>query len=76
LIPEWWRDAPSSRKWTSVPAAPTGFPTALGVVDAEFREVDPPERHVHARAAHGDYVYLRVAASRTPETASERASRA
>src|SRR5213075_2076299 len=47
LIPEWWGDGTVVEEMDVQPGGSYRFRTAFGVVEGEFREVDPPERLVH-----------------------------
>ena len=44
--------APSSRRWTSASGGTWRFRTAYGVVEGEYREVEPPERLVQTFQNH------------------------
>src|SRR5258708_34631269 len=44
LIPEWWGDGTVVEEMDLRPGGTYRFQTAFGVVEGEFREVDPPER--------------------------------
>jgi hypothetical protein len=46
LIPEWWGDGTVVEEMDVRPGGTYRFPTAFGVVEGEFREVDTPERLV------------------------------
>ena len=46
LIPEWWGDGTVVEEMDVRPGGSWRFRTAHGVVEGEFREVDPPERLV------------------------------
>ena len=46
LIPEWWGDGTVVEEMDVRPGGSYRFQTAFGVVEGEFREVDPPERLV------------------------------
>ena len=44
LIPEWWGDGAVVEEIDVRPGGTYRFQTAFGVVEGEFREVEPPER--------------------------------
>ena len=46
LIPEWWGDGTVVEEMDVRPGGSYRFQTGFGVVEGEFREVDPPPRHV------------------------------
>ena len=46
LIPEWWGDGTVVEEMDVRPGGTYRFRTAFGVVEGEFREVEPPERLV------------------------------
>ena len=58
--------APSSRRWTSAPGGTWRFRTAYGVVEGEYREVEPPERLVQTFQKPAD---ARVRGSRRADEA-------
>ena len=52
LIPEWWGDGTVVEEMDVRPGGSYRFRTAFGVVEGEFREVDPPERLVQTFQNH------------------------
>ena len=52
LIPEWWGDGTSVEAMDVRPGGAYRFQTAFGVVEGEFREVEPPERLVQTFQNH------------------------
>jgi uncharacterized protein YndB with AHSA1/START domain len=52
LIPEWWGDGTVVEEMDVRPGGTYRFRTAYGVVEGEFREVDPPERLVQTFQNH------------------------
>jgi uncharacterized protein YndB with AHSA1/START domain len=52
LIPEWWGDGTDVEEMDVRPGGAYRFRTAFGVVEGEFREVDPPERLVQTFQNH------------------------
>src|SRR5919106_1153137 len=52
LIPEWWGDGTVVEEMDVRPGGAYRFQTAFGVVEGEFREVDPPERLVQTFQNH------------------------
>src|SRR2546429_8071033 len=52
LIPEWWGDGTVVEEMDARPGGTYRFRTAFGVVDGEFREVDPPDRLVQTFQNH------------------------
>ena len=52
LIPEWWGDGTVVEEMDVRPGGSWRFRTAHGVVEGEFREVDPPERLVQTFQNH------------------------
>jgi uncharacterized protein YndB with AHSA1/START domain len=52
LIPEWWGDGTVVEEMDVHPGGTYRFRTAFGVVEGEFREVDPPERLVQTFQNH------------------------
>src|SRR6187551_2198075 len=52
LIPEWWGDGTVVEEMDVRPGGSYRFRTALGVVEGEFREVEPPERLVQTFQNH------------------------
>ena len=52
LIPEWWGDGTVVEEMDVRPGGTYRFKTAFGVVEGEFREVDPPERLVQTFQNH------------------------
>ena len=52
LIPEWWGDGTVVEEMDVRPGGTYRFRTAFGVVEGEFREVDPPERLVQTFQNH------------------------
>ena len=52
LIPEWWGDQTVVEEMEVRPGGKWRFNTAYGVVEGEFREVDPPERLVQTFQNH------------------------
>jgi uncharacterized protein YndB with AHSA1/START domain len=52
LIPEWWGDGTVVEAMDVRPGGTYRFRTAFGVVEGEFREVDPPERLVQTFQNH------------------------
>jgi uncharacterized protein YndB with AHSA1/START domain len=52
LIPEWWGDGTVVEEMDVRPGGTYRFQTANGVVEGEFREVDPPERLVQTFMGH------------------------
>jgi len=52
LIPEWWGDGTVVEEMDVRSGGTYRFRTAYGVVEGEFREVDPPERLVQTFMNH------------------------
>jgi uncharacterized protein YndB with AHSA1/START domain len=52
LIPEWWGDGTVVEEMDVRPGGRWRFRTAYGVVEGEYREVDPPERLVQTFQNH------------------------
>ena len=52
LIPEWWGDQTVVEEMDVRPGGKWRFNTGHGVVEGEFREVDPPERLVQTFQNH------------------------
>jgi uncharacterized protein YndB with AHSA1/START domain len=52
LIPEWWGDGTVVEEMDVRPGGSYRFKTAFGVVEGEFREVEPPERLVQTFQNH------------------------
>jgi uncharacterized protein YndB with AHSA1/START domain len=52
LIPEWWGDGTVVEHMDVRPGGTYRFRTAHGVVEGEFREVEPPERLVQTFMNH------------------------
>ena len=52
LIPEWWGDGTVVEEMDLRPGGSYRFRTAHGVVEGEFREVDPPARLVQTFQNH------------------------
>jgi uncharacterized protein YndB with AHSA1/START domain len=52
LIPEWWGDGTVVEAMDVRPGGTYRFRTTHGVVEGEFREVDPPERLVQTFQNH------------------------
>src|SRR5256714_15670484 len=52
LIPEWWGDGTVVEEMDLRPGGTYRFQTAFGVVEGEFREVEPPERLVQTFQNH------------------------
>src|SRR5437763_14068028 len=52
LIPGWWGDGTVVEEMDVRPGGTYRFRTAFGVVEGEFREVDPPERLVQTFQNH------------------------
>ena len=52
LIPEWWGDGTVVEEMDVRPGGTYRFRTAYGVVEGEFREVEPPERLVQTFMNH------------------------
>jgi uncharacterized protein YndB with AHSA1/START domain len=52
LIPEWWGDGTVVEEMDVRPGGSWRFRTAHGIVEGEFREVDPPERLVQTFQNH------------------------
>ena len=52
LIPEWWGDETVVEEMDVRPGGTYRFRTAQGVVEGEFREVEPPERLVQTFMNH------------------------
>ena len=52
LIPEWWGDGTVVEEMDVRPGGAYRFRTAHGVVEGEFREVEPPERLVQTFQNH------------------------
>ena len=52
LIPEWWGDGTVVEEMDVRPGGAYRFRTALGAVEGEFREVDPPQRLVQTFQNH------------------------
>jgi len=49
LIPEWWGNGTIVEEMDVRPGGTYRFRTAFGVVEGEFREVEPPERLVQTK---------------------------
>src|SRR4026209_2999646 len=52
LIPEWWGDGTVVEEMDVRPGGAYRFKTDFGVVEGEFREVEPPERLVQTFQNH------------------------
>ena len=52
LIPEWWGDGTTVEEMDVRPGGAYRFRTAYGVVEGEFREVEPPARLVQTFQNH------------------------
>ncbi|MDE3190394.1 MAG: SRPBCC domain-containing protein [Acidobacteriota bacterium] len=52
LIPQWWGDGTVVEEMDVRAGGTYRFRTAMGVVEGEFREVDPPERLVQTFMNH------------------------
>jgi len=52
LIPEWWGDQTVVEEMDVRPGGKWRFSTGYGVVEGEFREVEPPERLVQTFQNH------------------------
>ena len=52
LIPEWWGDNTTVEEMDVRPGGTWRFNTGYGVVEGEFREVEPPERLVQTFQNH------------------------
>src|SRR5260221_1844261 len=52
LIPEWWGDGTVVEEMDVRSGGSYRFRTAFGVVEGEFREVEPPERLVQTLQNH------------------------
>jgi uncharacterized protein YndB with AHSA1/START domain len=52
LIPEWWGEDTAVEEMDVRPGGRWRFSTGYGVVEGEFREVDPPERIVQTFQNH------------------------
>jgi uncharacterized protein YndB with AHSA1/START domain len=52
LIPEWWGDGTVVEEMDVRPGGSYRFRTNLGLVEGEFREVEPPERLVQTFQNH------------------------
>ena len=52
LIPEWWGDGTVVEEMDVRPGGAYRFRTSFGVVEGEFREVEPPERLVQTFQNH------------------------
>lgn len=52
LIPEWWGDGTTVEEMDVRPGGVWRFRTSFGVVEGEYREVDPPERLVQTFQNH------------------------
>ena len=52
LIPEWWGDGTVVEEMDVRPGGRYRFRTAIGIVEGEFREVEPPERLVQTFQNH------------------------
>ncbi len=52
LIPEWWGDGTVVEEMDVRPGGAWRFRTGYGVVEGEFREVEPPERLVQTFQSH------------------------
>ena len=52
LIPEWWGDNTVVEEMDVRPGGTLSVPTDFGVVEGEFREVEPPERLVQTFQNH------------------------
>jgi uncharacterized protein YndB with AHSA1/START domain len=79
LIPEWWGDGTVVEEMDVRPGGAWRFRTAFGVVEGEFREVEPPERLVQTFQNHLQTLLFEELGERTKltqimrfETAEER----
>ena len=52
LIPEWWGESTTVEEMDVRPGGTWRFNTGYGVVEGEFREVEPPERLVQTFQNH------------------------
>jgi uncharacterized protein YndB with AHSA1/START domain len=63
LIPEWWGDGTTVEEMDVRPGGQWRFNTGYGVVEGEFREVDPPERLVQTFQNHLQTLDSRISAT-------------
>ena len=72
LIPEWWGDNTTVEEMDVRPGGRWRFNTGYGVVEGEFREVDPPERLVQTFQNHLQTLELEALGDRTKLTQTMR----
>ena len=72
LIPEWWGDDTVVEQMDVRPGGSYRFRTGFGVVEGEFREVDPPERIVQTFMNHLQTLEFEDLGSRTKLTQTMR----
>ena len=72
LIPEWWGDGTVVEEMDVRPGGTWRFRTAYGVVEGEFREIDPPARLVQSFQNHVDTLEFEDLGERTKLTQTMR----
>ena len=76
LIPEWWGDGTVVEEMDVRPGGSYRFRTAFGVVEGEFREVEPPERLVQTFQNHLQTLEFDDLGNRTKVTQTMRSGHA
>jgi uncharacterized protein YndB with AHSA1/START domain len=72
LIPEWWGDDTVVEEMDVRPGGRWRFRTAFGLVEGEFREIDPPARLVQTFQNHLDTLEFEDLGERTKLTQTMR----
>jgi uncharacterized protein YndB with AHSA1/START domain len=72
LIPEWWGDGTVVEEMDVRPGGRWRFRTAFGLVEGEFREIDPPARLVQTFQNHLDTLEFEDLGERTKLTQTMR----
>jgi uncharacterized protein YndB with AHSA1/START domain len=72
LIPEWWGDGTVVEEMDVRPGGRWRFRTAFGLVEGEFREIDPPVRLVQTFQNHLDTLEFEDLGERTKLTQTMR----
>ena len=72
LIPDWWGDGTVVEVMDVRPGGTYRFRTAFGVIEGEYREVDPPERLVQTFQNHVQTLELEDLGERTKLTQTMR----
>ena len=72
LIPEWWGDGTVVETMDVRPGGTYRFRTAYGVVEGEFREIEPPERLVQTFQNHVQTLQFEELGERTKLTQTMR----